>query len=240
MRRSLLLLAALLAGGGASAQSAFPQTLEPIRFGQIDLQAEAAREVDNDTMTATLYAEASDANPAQLATTLNRVANEALAIAREAPATKAVSAGSQTYPVYDPKTPGRLVGWRGRTDIRLEGRDFREIGALVGRLQATLRLAGIAFSVSPELRRRVENELITEAIAAFRTRADIARAALGAGSVRVAKLEVRAMGGAPRPPRPYMEMRAEVSATAMAAPPPQFEGGSSQVQVVVTGLVQTE
>lgn len=226
----------------AFAPAAVAQQLEPARPGTVDLAAEASREVQNDTMTAVMYAEAADPNPVQLAATLTRAVNDALAIAGTAAATKVSSGGNQTVPIYERASAtsigNRITGWRGRAEIRLEGRDFREIGMLVGRLQSTLRLGGVSFAVSPELRRRTENELIGEAIAAFRERADIARQAIGARAYRVGRLQIGAT--APPRPRPFgMEMRAEASLAA-APPTPQFEGGSTVIQVTVNGYVETE
>ena len=148
----------------------------PERYNTVELQAEAQREVANDTLTATLYAEASDASAAQVATALNRALNEALRLAGEVKAVRARSGNNQTYPVYD--RAQKLTGWRGRAEIRIESRDFQAAAALVGRLQASLQLASMQFSISTEARKAVENELVTEAIGAFRARADIVRQAL--------------------------------------------------------------
>jgi predicted secreted protein len=227
----------LIAALAALSSAVEAQTPEPARFNQFDLQAEASREVQNDLMTAVLYVEANDANPAQLATTLNRTMTEALKVAQEYKATKARSGGTQTYPLSDRN--GRITGWRGRADLRLEGKDFKEIGTLIGRLQASMQLGGINFQVSPELRRQTENELISEALAAFRTRADIVRQAVGGKTVKIRRVGLN-MGGSMPGPRPMIASRAESMSAASAPPPPTFEGGTSQVQVSAQGTVEIE
>ncbi len=70
-RTALALTAGLAAGLVAGPALAQPAP-EP-RFNQVDLQAEVSREVQNDLMTATLYAEANDPSAAQVASQLNRI-----------------------------------------------------------------------------------------------------------------------------------------------------------------------
>lgn len=207
----------------------------PVRYNEIELQAEASREVQNDLMYATMYIEANDTNPAQLATTLNTTINAALKNAAEVRSVRARSGTHQTYPVYDRNN--KITGWRGRVELRLESKEFQALGQLIGRLQSSLQLAGVTFVVSPEARRQAENELITEAIGAFRTRADIARQALGGRAMRIRRIAIGTAGGAP--PRPVVAMRAQPMGAA-AESAPAFEGGTSQIQVTVSGTVEAE
>lgn len=228
--RGLLLLALLATGAQAQAPQASPD-----RYNTVELQAEAQREVANDTLTATLYVEATDASAAQVAGTLNRTLNDALRLAAEAKAVRARSGNNQTYPVYD--RAQRLTGWRGRAEIRLESRDFQAMAALIGRLQSMLQLGAMQFSISAEARKAVENELVTEAIAAFRARADIVRQALGGKSYRLRRLAINTGGFVP--PRPILA-RALASAQVAEVATPQFEGGMSQVTVTASGTVEIE
>lgn len=229
-----ILLTAVLA---AVAPLALAQPVAPAGAGaQVELAAEASREVANDLMTATMVVEANDANPAALAGLLNGTRADALRTAAAFGEVRARTGGSQTYPVYD--RANRQTGWRGRAAVRLESRDFQQMAQLVGRLQATMQLGGVAFAVSPELRRRTESALIEEAVAALRVRADIAAKALGARGYRIKRLAISSAGAYP-PPRPMTRMAASV-ADAAPPPPPVFEGGTSQVQVAVQGTVEVE
>jgi predicted secreted protein len=228
-----MLFTALLA---ALAPLALAQPVSPAGAGaQVELAAEATREVANDLMTATMVVEANDANPVTVANVLNRTTAEALRTAGEFREVRARTGGSQTYPVYDRNN--RATGWRGRAEVRLEGRDFQQMAQLVARLQATMQLGGIAFGVSPELRRQTENDLIKEAVAAFRARADIAAQALGARGYRIKRLAINSSASFP-PARPMARMAP--AAVAEAAAPPVFEGGTSHVQVGAQGAVEVE
>ena len=127
-----------------------------------------------------------------------------------------------------------LQGWRGRAEIRIESRDFEAASALIGKLQTNMQLGGINFSVSPEARRTVENELITEAIAAFKARADIVKAALGGRSYKLQRLNVANGYNAPQP-RFAVARMASASAEVAA---PSLEAGVSVVTVNANGAIE--
>ncbi len=209
--------------------------LEAARYNEVDLQAEVTREVRNDQLNATMYAEMQHAGAAELQNALNRIAADALKAAADFKGVKVQTGYIQTYPVYD--RANKLSAWRGRTELRLESRDFAAAAGLIGRLQASMQLGGVAFSVSPELRRQTERELMQEVVQAFRERADVLTQALGGKGYRLRKLSVQTAEGAP-PPRPMMTMRA--AKADMESVPPSFEGGTSQVNVGAVGTIEVE
>ena len=225
--RWLYLAASLALAGNALAADPAP------RYNTVELQAEAQRELANDTVTANLYVELNDANPAALAAAVNKAVNEALRVAREYPGVRVRSGNNQTYPVY--AKGNVLQGWRARAEIRLECKDFEAASRLIGKLQAGMQLGSTAFSVSPEARRQAENELIVEAIAAFKARADIVRGALGGRSYKIQHLNVNT-GYSPPPPRFASARVMAAGAPEVAAP--NFEGGVSMVTVTVGGAIE--
>ena len=216
----------------ACASVAFAHEQAP-RYNQVDLQVDVSREVQNDLMNATMYSELNESNAAQLTQKLNRIGNDALALAKQHKTVKVRTGYNQTYPVYDRNS--KLVGWRGRTEVRLEGKDFAAVSDAIGALQSNMQLGGVSFSVSPELRRDTQNDLMKEVVNAFRARADILRQALGAKSYKLRSLAVNTDGGGG--PRPVMmNMRAEKAAD-MA---PNFEAGTSDIQVSANGGIELE
>ncbi len=225
--------AAFLAGMSlASVLGAQPAPAQ--RYNVVELSANVQREVANDLMTAQLFAELSDANPAQLANQLNRTLADAVRIAKDYPQIKVRTGNNQTYPVYGRNNQAQ--GWRGRAELRLETRDFAAGAALVGKLQAGLQLGGIQFAISPEARQKIENELIAEAFAAFRLRAEIARNALGGKAYKVQRIGINTGGSSPAP-RPMLRA-ALASESSMAAPP--VEAGESVVSVNANGAVEVD
>ena len=233
IRRGLpILFLNFLCAGMSVAQLAPP--MAPQRYNVIELSASAQREVANDLMTAQLFIELQDANPAQLANQLNRALAEGVRQAKDYPMIKVRTGNNQTYPVYGRNNQAQ--GWRGRAELRLETRDFAAGAALLGKLQASLQLGGMQFGVAPETRLKVENELIAEAIGAFRARADIAKIALGGKSYKTQRISIISGGGG-QPPRQFMRAAA-MADSSVAAPP--VEAGESVVIVSANGAVEVE
>jgi predicted secreted protein len=223
----LCLAASLALAGAAFATDPVP------RYNTVELQSEAQRELPNDTVTASLYVELNDANPAALAAAVNKATNEALRVAREYSGVRVRSGNNQTYPVY--AKGNVLQGWRARAEIRLESKDFDAASRLIGTLQAGMQLGNTAFSVSPEARRKTENELIAEAIAAFKVRAEIVRGALGGRGYKIQRLNVN--NGYSAPPPRFAVARA-MAAGAPEASAPNFDAGVSLVTVTVGGAIE--
>ena len=204
----------------------------PPRYNMVELQAEAQREVQNDQLDASLFVELNDPSPASLANALNKRVNEALRIATDVKGVRVRSGNNQTYPVY---TKGSVLqGWRGRAEIRIESKDFEAASSLIGRLQAAMQLGSMNFSVSPEARRAVENELIAEAIGAFKARADIVKAALAGRGYKLVSLNVGSTRNAPQPR--FAAARMMASSQEVAAP--NFEAGISLVIVSANGAIE--
>jgi predicted secreted protein len=204
----------------------------PLRYNTVELQAEAQREVQNDLLNASLYVELNDPNPAALANAINKSVNDALRIAKEFKGVKVRSGNNQTYPVY--AKGNVLQGWRGRAELRIESKDFEAASRLIGKLQADMQLASMTFAVSPEARRAVENELITEAIGAFKARAEIVKAALAGRGYKLQRLNV---ANGYNVPQPRLAM-ARVAAAAAEVAAPNLEAGVSVVTVTANGAIE--
>jgi predicted secreted protein len=227
MRNTRNILLALLCAPLAAAAQA-PETL----FNLVSLNAAAEREVPNDLLTATLAAEAEGADPAQLADSVNRAMQRALSTALAVKSVKAQSGAYQTIPVYD---KNRVARWRVRQELRLESADFAAATELIGKLQASLMVTGMNLSVSSAARRKAENALIAEALAAFEERARVVRDAMQAKGYRVRDLQVSSAGGSP--PRPMLAM---ATRALQEAAPPAVEPGSSRMLITVSGTIQLQ
>jgi predicted secreted protein len=217
------------AAGFARADSA------PDPMNRVSFQVEASRDVANDWIQAVIGITDEDADAARLANRINTTMSRALAVAKASEDVRVESGGYSTHPIHQ---DGKLRRWRASQDLVLESSDIDAITALVGKLQAELQLRTIGFSISPERRRGVEDELIAEALAAFKARAEIVRKNLGARSYEIVQVSINTSGG--QPPRPMrMEMDARVMSASKVAPP-ALEGGSSRISVHVNGTVELE
>jgi predicted secreted protein len=198
-------------------------------FDTVALTAEAETEVDNDRIEALLFAEQEGPDPAKLADAVNREMDWALRQLKDAAGIDASTPAYQTFPVYQ---QGRITGWRVRQTLKLESADVPAMSAVLGKLQARLGLQGVSFVLSPAQRQAVEEDLIKQALARFTARAGMVAKELGRGGYRLVSMQVNSGGQSPRPQ--LAMMRAE----SLAVAAPRLEGGSSTVQVTVSGTIQ--
>ena len=200
----------------------------------IDLAAEAGRPAANDMVRASVYSEASGSNPADLARQVNGNIGEALKLIREKKGVTVKSGNQSTYPIY---TQSRKIdGWRMRSELLIESRDFGAVSELLGRLQQMrLAVGDIAQMPSPETRRQVEDEAMREAIRAFQNRAAVVAEQLGKGW-KIKQMHINQGGGSPVP---IMRGARAAMLAADAAPAP-IEAGESTITTHVTGQIELE
>ncbi len=223
MRTFSLVVVAVLVSACAHAQSA-----APLPHTRVQIDARAETKVDNDRLRATLFAELEDGTGADAAASVNRAAADVLGQLRQSNGLDVRTGGYSTYPVTE---AGRIVRWRARAELVVEGGDFALVSEAVGRAQASMQLARVEFFVSEAKRAAIESELTEAAVALFLAKAQRAARAFGGRDYHVAEAAIGSDGA--RPPQPMMTMRA-LGADEVA---PAFEGGTTQVGVTVSGAI---
>ena len=198
---------------------------------RIQLDAHASAEVDNDIMRAVLHAEMEDLDSAKLADRLNRTVNQAIGALKQQTGLRVRSGAYNTWPVTE---KNRIVRWRARAEVIVEGEDFQQVSEAIGSQQNRMQLSGVSFSVSDTRRAAVETELTDTAIADFLRKAQLIARGFQGRSFHVAEAVVNSDGGSMPPPRPIM-MRSMAADEAVAAP--AFEGGTSRLTVSVSGAI---
>jgi predicted secreted protein len=222
MKKTLL---ALLAGSFAAASQA---------GALIDLAAEAGRPAANDMVRASVYSEASGSNPADLARQVNGNIGEALKLIREKKGVTVKSGNQSTYPIYAQSR--KIDGWRMRSELLIESKDFGAVSELLGRLQQMrLAVGDIAQMPSPETRRQVEDEAMREAIRAFQNRAAVVGEQLGKGW-KIKQMHINQGGGSPLP---IMRGARSAMLAAEAAPAP-IEAGESTITTQISGQIELD
>jgi predicted secreted protein len=222
---------ALIALFGAAGTARGADAPDPMN--RVSFQVESSRDVANDWIQAVVGITDEDVDSARLADRINATMTRAMAVAKAAPAVRVKSGGYATHPVHQ---DGKLRRWRASQDLVLESADVDAVTVLVGKLQSELQLRSIGFSISPERRRATEDELIAEALAAFKARAGIVRENLGASHHEIVELSINTQGGPPVRPV-FAEARA-MGASKVA--PPALEGGTSRLSVHVSGTIELE
>jgi len=216
---------------GVAAPGRAAEAEEPGR--RVSFGVERAREVPNDWIRAVVGATEEDADAAQAADRVNQAMQWALDQARVAQGVVARSGGYSTQPVY---REGKLRRWRANQELVLEGADADAMTALLGALQSRVQLRDFRFSVSDARRRSVEDELVAEALAAFRARAALVQRALEARGYAIDHLNIDT--GGPIAPQPLMRMQLEAATSEVS--PPAVEAGTSRVSVQVHGAIVLE
>jgi predicted secreted protein len=202
------------------------------RYNQIHFQVERSRPVDNDRMQAVLAITAEDENATRLADEINRTMTWAAKTAKAEPKVELRTGGYRTYPVY---SKDKIQRWRATQELMLESADFAALGTLIGKLQERLQVSALNFSISTERRRTVEDDLIAQALDAFKHRAELVRKRLAASSYRVVDASINSGGGVPVP----VMMRADAFESKSVAPP-AVQAGTSTVTVSVGGTIELQ
>lgn len=190
---------------------------------QVSFSVERSREVENDWVTAIVGATHESTDPAEVAKRVNTDLGWGTKLAVATTGVRVRTGGYTTRPLTDKRS--QLVRWRGSQTLVLEAADAQLLSGLIGKLQARLQLQDIRFSVSPERRRAVEDELVDEVLAAFRARAGRVQKKLGAVGYEIVSIRVDMSGAPPPMPRRGAVMMAEA-----VTPAPSLEAGTSTLR----------
>ncbi|MFJ4144046.1 SIMPL domain-containing protein [Pseudomonas sp. NPDC089734] len=228
---------ALIMTLGIAALACAQAMADEARYNQISLRAEVNQEVPRDLMLVTLYSEAQDSDPARLAAQITETLNKALGQARQVKDVTVRQGSRNSYPIYGEKGQ-TITGWRERAELRLESADFAALSRLTGELLNDLKMGGMDFSISSPARKASEDALLKDAVTAFKARAQLVTEALGGTGYKLVNLNLNTSGY----PQPYlrapaMMMKAE---RADAAPTPDVEAGTSQVNVSADGVIEVQ
>jgi predicted secreted protein len=235
---------------GATAAAA--QTLPPPQ-NVLQLAADASAEVVQDTLMIALQATRDGAEAAAVQSQLRQTLDAALVEARKAarPGQLEVRTGVfSIYPRYATKPTGgnAIVGWQGRAELLLEGRDIAAISQLAGRLGSLggvsgaggaggVTVARVQFSLSREAREAAEADVAARAIARFKGRAEAYAKQFGFGGYSLREVSVGG-GDVGQPVNPVMLRSARAMAAPSADEVQPVEAGKATVSVSVSGSIQ--
>ncbi|MEJ2463746.1 MAG: SIMPL domain-containing protein [Candidatus Thiodiazotropha sp.] len=206
---------------------------QPPRYDQISLSAEASTEADNDTLIARLAAQREGSDPVALSNSVNQLISQAVSQVKQHPEIKLQTLGYQTSPIYQQQ---RLSGWRVKQSLHLESRDSKTLSQLLSRLQEHLALESISYAISDELRQKVEESLIKQALEAFRQRARLVTEQMGRKSYRLVEMSIHSSGQ----PQPPQRLRASMMAMESSVAAPSLEAGSQTLRVEINGRIELQ
>lgn len=225
----LALSATVMAGASVAAD-------EP-RFNQVSLRAEVNKEVARDLMQVTLYTEAQDRDPGKLAAQITEALNKAVGQARQVKGVEIRQGSRNSSPIYDDKGQ-KITAWRERAEVRLESADFAALSQLTGELLTTLKMDSMNFAISSATRKTSEDDLLKEAVTAFKARAQLVTDAMGGQGYKVVNLNLNTSGY----PQPYLRDAAPMmmKASRAEAVTPDVEAGTSKVSITADGVIEVQ
>lgn len=193
----------------------------------LHLSESADRAVRRDRLRVQLRVEATAGNAKQVQADINRRMASALAKVKTVAGIKPETGGYSVFEERQQNVPSR---WRGSQTLSLVDHDFAELLTLVGDLQNDgLAVSLLAFELSPEAARSVQDELTNEALNRLRDRAERIAVELHLSFQHYRDVKVGNVGGNDRP----IPIRAMTMAAAAPAAPPVGEAGDATVQVSV-------
>ena len=233
---SRVLVPAALAFGLLASGPAVAQGIAPVPANVVNIAASGFLEVPQDWLNMSLSTTREGPDAVTVQNQLKQALDAALAVARASakPQQLEVRTGQfSLHPRYG--NNGKITGWRGSTELVLEGRDFTLISATAGKVQ-TLTMANMGFSLSREARQKLEVDVQALAIERFKQRANDVATGFGFTSYSLREISVSSadQGGRPYQPR-VMAMEAKAAMSDAAVP---VEAGTSTVNVTVSGSVQ--
>ncbi|MCU7886433.1 MAG: SIMPL domain-containing protein [Candidatus Thiodiazotropha sp. (ex Lucinoma annulata)] len=202
-------------------------------YDRINLSAQAAIEVDNDTLIAVMYAQKEGNDLALLTDSVNQLVTEGVDKAKRSAGIKVQTLSYQTSPVYQQQ---RLTGWRVRQSIRLESLQSDKLSTLIGELQSSLALESLSYAISPAQRQKVEESLMLQAIDEFQRRADLVTKQLERSQYRLVEMVIQTSDKSIQP----MRMRANMMALEGASVAPTLQAGSQNVRVEINGIIELQ
>ena len=223
------------AASGATAGSGSPPA------NLMSLSANASAEVTMDTLSVTLAATREGPDAGSVQAQLRQALDSALTEARKVARPKALevqTGGFSLSPRYA-STPNRasapsIVGWVGRAELLIEGRDLQAVAQLAGRLP-TVTVAQVRFALSREAREQAEEDTTQQAISRFRARAESYARQFGFTGYQIREVQVGL-----QEPMPVLSRAPMVRAAAMASVDEALpvEAGKATVSSTVSGSVQ--
>jgi predicted secreted protein len=210
------------------------QAEESSYYDRVMLSVSTQMDVRQEKLSAVLFAEEEGLDTARLADAVNQRIALAMDLAKNEDGVKAHVLGYSSNPFYKKQ---RVEGWRVRQSLELQSNDPTRLGLLIGKLQSDLNVQSINYSVAEQVITASTEQLIDQAMVAFRQRALRIAETWGRDGYRLVQLAIQDRQLPPQQPMPFQAGLAHVSAAPVVAPP-ILEGGEQQLSVTITGTIE--
>jgi predicted secreted protein len=200
-------------------------------YDQVDLNASASQDVENDLLIAFVFAEVEANDQADAADAVNEAIAWAAGRARRIDGIEVQTTNYNTRPVY--ANGRRIVGWVARQSLRLESTESQALSELLGELQQRVAVQSINYGLSDAARDAAEEALIAEALAQFKRRAKLIADELGRDGYKIVRLSIGNNGTIFA-----SASRARMAFAEADVAQPEIEAGTQPLSVNVTGTIE--
>jgi predicted secreted protein len=223
--KKVLILAGLLAATTAAHAN-------ELNYNVISISAKAEREVPNDLMRVQLMVEHQANKAKDVSQKVN--ADMAWALAQLKQGLKYETQQYNTYPVYE-KT--KIKAWRASQQLMVQSENFEQLSNIILVLQNKLQVKNMSFEPTKKTRKKVEDELVAEALDAYKSRASLVQKNMQAKSYKVVNMQVNTQDNYSPMYRSQPRMKMAMSVADAA---PAVKGGNSTLNVNVNGQIQLQ
>ncbi len=201
------------------------------------ISAEVEADVSNDLMTVNMVVQAQGKESAQLANDINATMGWALARLQAFRSIESETRDYQTQPRYE-RNGSRIIGWNATQRLQLKTENFEEAGDAIQTLQERLQVQGIQMSAKPATRKKAEDQLINQALEAFKRRALLVQTNMGAPDYQIVNVNINT-GGSRGHMMDAPRMRSSASSLSVESAP-AIAAGTSRVFVSIQGRIQLD
>ncbi len=206
---------------------------QPLTYDRVSFSVSVSDEVENDTLVVQMYAQRESSNAGEPAQEVNRLITQAMTQARAVPSVKAQTGEYSTSPIYRDRT---ITGWRVRQGLSLESGDATALSKLIGELQQLLVIGRISYTLSPTLKRQIDEQLTTAAIARFNRRAALINKEMGGSGYRLVSMNINNGGNQSR----MHTMVGSAASESFKSAPPTLEAGTQRVALRIDGTIELD
>ncbi|WP_020394208.1 SIMPL domain-containing protein [Thiolinea disciformis] len=208
---------------------------DTLSYDRVAFNVAADKDVENDVLSAVLTATQTGQDTAKLADEVNKAITWAMEIAQKETAVERRTLAYTTSPVY---SDGKVDGWQVAQSIELKSKDSKALSTLLSQLQERLKVDSISYSISTAVRKSTEEQLITEAIANFKTRATQVQQAMQRAEYRVVRMDIQTGSEMPQPMMMAANVSSDGGSYSARSAPPSLEAGKQKVRVVIMAEIE--
>jgi predicted secreted protein len=201
------------------------------RYNQINLNASASQEVENDQLVATLEVQETGQQPEQISQIVNAKMAKLLQKVKSHSDIKAQTTRYTTQPRYK---NNQITHWQTSQFVTLTSLNIDLLADIVGQLTDLAIVQSLRFSVSDHVANETKEALTIQAIAHFREKALLISQQFDKRNYELVNVSIN--GNYNQPIQPRM-MKAEMMSDSMRSAP-ALESGTNTLEISVNGTIE--